>query len=268
VYVQILDIPVTKDKNLSHNPTTPTFVFQKVDKGKIYSAMFSYQSANCIVEPKPEVSLSSFEVMTSSSLSSYESSHDDRDDVDDMQMIFEESSYDDDDLHHHKERGVDDDFLNQLCFIANHGDHMKNDHCTVGETCIPSIPLSANNVVHYNHDYAVMIEDDDESSMSNFEPQSMSTPASPSSSCNGIIRHPDTGSTTYSLQAPHSQVNDFVNAYFVVDPVNHIVFFPKQTISCQINNRLETTICGPFYLPHFDVKSTYDMNRFGSAVMK
>jgi hypothetical protein len=57
------------------------------------------------------------------------------------------------------------------------------------------------------------------------------------------------------LQAPFSATEGMVNAYLVVDPVNNVVFFPKQTISCMIGDRIESMEYGPFFLPSFDTNA-------------
>lgn len=190
-------------------------------------------------------------IMTASS-SNYEEEEEHYND----NMIFDES-YDGNSSSDHEEHGVDEDFLNKLYLIADY----END-CTI--RTIPAMDDDDDyHVTAYEHDddCAHMIEDDDS--------QNESISVDTISSCSGISCNNNmntTGSSnssipsSYSLKAPNSNVDGMVNAYFVVDPINNVVFFPKQTISCQAGDRLQTAEFGPMFLPSFDIKSIHEMN--------
>lgn len=166
-------------------------------------------------------------------------------------MIFDESYDGNSNSNHeehddHEEHGVDEDFLKKLYLIADH----END-CTI--RTIPDMDYDEDyHLTAYEHDddCAHMIEDDDSQN------ESISVDAS---SCSSNNNNTTTGAGN-SLVAPNSNVNGMVNAYFVVDPINNVVFFPKQTISCQIGDRIDTVEFGPMFLPSFDVKSIHEMN--------
>lgn len=191
-------------------------------------------------------------VISSSSISTYET-----DDDDEQQYNHHESIMDHDDDHqyyHHKEHdGVDENFLNELFLIA------ENDQgLAIHQDMNDGNDFQLTAYEYHDDNDAIMIEDIDSE-----DDDEIINSSSLSNSCI-IPQHVSSSSSASSSLSPPCATFDsgMVNAFFVVDPIKNIVFFPKQTLSCQIDNdgRIETIECGPIFLPTFDANVMQEFN--------